>query len=66
VLNRKTGLHSVRTLLFIDPKEFDAFFLDNEKLTGKRGRKKPAKQPAPDIFDFSDLSSDSVPADPSA
>jgi hypothetical protein len=53
-------------LLFIDPKEFDAFFLDNEKLTGKRGRKKPAKQPAPDIFDFSDLSSDSVPADPSA
>jgi hypothetical protein len=47
-LNRETGLHHVGTIVFIHPKEFDAFFLDNENLIrphglGKRGRKKKVK-----------------------
>jgi hypothetical protein len=64
LLNQKTGLHSLGSLLFINPKEFDAFFLDNDKLTGKRGRKKRAKPAAADIFDFTESPADSHPPDP--
>jgi hypothetical protein len=41
-LNQQTGLHHIGTIVFIHPREFDSFFLDNENLMSirKRGRKK--------------------------
>lgn len=48
LLNRDTGLHHVGAIVFINPKEFDSFFLDNDKLMvrRKRGRKKKQIEPS--------------------
>ena len=43
LLNRETGLHHVATIVFINPKEFDSFFLDNDKLMVRRKRGRPPK-----------------------